>query len=98
MVNHDLLWLICETGVSSLALDKIISKNYDCSYYYANEIIKGKFELGELAISRICHYSYCYAFYILKGRFRLGELAIVKSLNFNYLIAYVINTLKYNHE
>ncbi len=49
------------------------------SYDYARNILKGRFEKGEIAISKDAYYSYLYALNILKGRFEKGEIVISKN-------------------
>ena len=52
-----------------------ISKRYDLSYRYANEILKGPFPLGEPAIAKNKMFSYYYAKYVLMKDFYLdGKL------------------------
>ena len=46
------------------------------AFYYAETHLRGRFELGEEAISKSPLYSFAYARYVLNGRFELGEEAI----------------------
>ena len=64
-----------------------ISKDAEYSYYYAEDVLKGRFEIGEKAISKNASYSYLYAKYVLKGRFEMGEKAISKHAKYSYLYA-----------
>jgi hypothetical protein len=48
------------------------------AYRYARDVIKGRFEEGEDAISMDHVYAYWYAKYVVKGRFEKGEDAISK--------------------
>jgi len=66
-------------GLRIPELELIICKNTHYSYCYAKHVIKGKWELGEPAISKNVYYSYCYALYVIKGRWELGEAAISKN-------------------
>jgi len=72
-------------------LEPIISKDAQCSYYYAINIIKCKFILAEPAISKDVYYSYLYAKDVIKGRWELGEPTISKDAYYSYCYArYVI--------
>ena len=64
-----------------------ISKSATCSYYYANYVLKGRFELGEKAISKSAMCSYYYASDVLKGRFKLGEKEIATDPLWSYWYA-----------
>jgi len=64
------------------------------SFWYAREIIGGRFELGEDAISEDAEYSYLYARNVIKGRFILGEAEIIKDSEYSYL--YARNVLRGN--
>ena len=50
---------------------------------YALNILKGRFEKGEIAISKNTHYSYRYALKVLHGRFEKGENAISKDADYS---------------
>ena len=70
---------------------KIITDVVD-TYYYAWNIIKGRFPAGEEIISNNAEYAYKYAANVIKGEFLAGEPAIAKSAFFSYMYAnYVIN-------
>lgn len=64
-----------------------ISKDINSSYYYAKEVIKGRFKKGEKVISKNAAYSYQYAKDIIKGRFLEAELQISTSYPFPYYYA-----------
>ena len=55
-----------------------ISKRYDLSYRYANEVLKGPFPLGEPAIAKNKMFSYYYAKYVLMKDFYLDNKLICK--------------------
>jgi len=46
----------------------IILKDAMCSYIYARDVIEGRWEQGEAAISKSAYYSYLYARDVIKGR------------------------------
>jgi hypothetical protein len=69
-----------------------IAKSAVYSYYYAKNVLEGKFPLGEPAIAKSSEYSYWYARYVLEGKFPLGEPAIAKSATYSYY--YAIDVLK----
>ena len=56
-------------------------------YYFARNVIKRRFELGEAAISTSDEYSYQYAKEVIGGRFELGEAAISENAWYSYLYA-----------
>jgi len=72
--------------------EPIISKDAAYSYYYAKDIIKGRWEKGEPAISQDAFRSYYYAKDIIKGRWELGEAAISKNAYYSYI--YAIEVIK----
>jgi hypothetical protein len=47
------------------------------AYYYARDVIKGRFEMGEPVIAKNMYSAYAYARKIIKGRFELGEKVIM---------------------
>ena len=55
---------------------EIAASNAHYAYMYSYNIICGRFELGEEAISKNSFFSYAYAIYVLNGPFPLGEPAI----------------------
>jgi len=72
-------------------LEAIISQNAYWSYYYARDIIKGKFILAEPTISKNAEYSYYYAREVIKDRFILAEPVISKDARYSFCYAlYVI--------
>ncbi len=56
-----------------------ISKSGIESYFYARDILKGRFILGEQAISMDAQWVFIYATRVLKERFILGEKVIKDS-------------------
>ena len=56
-------------------------------YYFARNVIKRRFELGEAAISTSDEYSYQYAKEVIGGRFELGEAAISENAWYSYWYA-----------
>ncbi len=48
------------------------------AYYYATEVLKGRFPKGEAAIATDPYWAFYYATEVLKGRFPEGEAAIAK--------------------
>jgi len=80
-----------KSGLRIPKLELAISKNVFHSYYYAINVIKGKFILGEPLISKNTAYSYWYAKIVIKGKFILGEPAINKNAEYSCWYAkYVI--------
>jgi len=75
------------------SLERIISQDI-LSYLYAKNVIGGRFELGEAAISKDAGYSYWYARDIIHERFILGEAEIIKDSEYSYL--YARNVLRGN--
>jgi len=76
-----------ELGERIPKLEGIILKDAAYSFYYAKNVIKGKFELSEPAISKNTQYSYWYAKYAIKGRWELGEPAISQDAYSSYWYA-----------
>jgi len=65
------------------------------SYFYALDILKGRFEKGENIISEDAGYSCDYARYILNDRFEKGENIISKDAKYSKLYKeYICNTEK----
>ena len=62
--------------------EKYIAKSAQYSYYYAKNILKGPFPLGEEAIAKDTVYANEYAKEVLKGPFPAGEEAIAKTPRF----------------
>jgi len=73
-------------------LEPTISKDAFSSFYYALNVIKGKWEKGEETISKDAHWSYCYARHIIKGKWELGEPAISKDAYLSY--HYALDVIK----
>lgn len=72
--------------------EKIIAKKAYYAFWYAKNIIKGRFELAEKIIGKTKSYAYDYAITIHKGRFELGEHKI--SRDANHACYYAIYNLK----
>ena len=68
------------------ALEQTISKSAPNSFYYARQVLKARFHLGEAAISTSAWCSSFYARDVIGGRFELGEAAIINS-ELSYLYA-----------
>lgn len=68
-----------------------ISKDAKCAHDYARKI-RGRFSLGENAISQDPKYAYSYAFYIIKEKWEIGEKAI--STSPTYSCQYAVEVLK----
>lgn len=66
---------------------KTISKDAYYSRKIAEEIIKGRFELGEPAISKIPNEALWYARDVIKGKWEMGEEAIAISAEYSFLYA-----------
>jgi len=78
-------------GLRIPELEPVISKDAQCSYWYALYVIKGKFILAEPAISKDVYYSYLYVKDVIKGRWEKGEPTISKYAEYSYFYArYVI--------
>jgi len=60
-------------------LEPVISQDTFSSYWYALNVIKGKWKKGEPAISKNAQCSYYYARHIIKGRWELAEPTISKN-------------------
>lgn len=74
-------------------LEFVIAKDAQYAYWYAEEIIKGRFRLGEQIIATNPEFSYSYANNIIKGRFELGENIISKSPKYSYrYAAHILNS------
>ena len=69
------------------ALEQTISKSTYDSFYYARQVLKSRFHLGEAAISTSAWCSSFYARDVIGGRFELGEAAIIKDSELSYLYA-----------
>ncbi len=76
---------------------KLALESPEKAYLYAKNVIKGRFELGEEAISKNAYSSFYYALDVLKplgiDRFELGEEAISKDAEYSYFYAlYVLKS------
>lgn len=91
MSSQDAYDLVFQTGVSSLELEGSISKDGNCSFRYANNVLKNKFELGEESIGKDSHFSYYYAIHVIRDRFELGEKAISHNCYDSYYAFYALN-------
>jgi hypothetical protein len=67
--------------------EKLIAIDGYYSYYYARDVLKCRFELGEKIITTDAYFSYCYARDVLKCRFELGEKIITTDAKHSYLYA-----------
>ena len=62
-------------------LEPAIAKHAKWAFFYANNILNGRFELGEPTIARDGQWAYMYALYVIKGRWEIGEEAIFSNTN-----------------
>jgi len=92
MTPEEAFYKAIELGKRMPKLEPVISKNARWSYYYARDIIKGKFILAEPTISQDAFYSCLYAICIIKGRFILAEPTISKSAG--YSCYYALHAIK----
>jgi lambda repressor-like predicted transcriptional regulator len=58
------------------------------AYYYARDVLNGRFPAGEAVIAKDAGLSYCYAKDVVKGRFPEGEAAIAKEAGWACWYAY----------
>jgi len=80
-----------ESGKRIPELEPTIIKNAQCSYCYAEDVIKGRFILGEPVISQDSQCSFWYARDIIKDRWEKAEPAISKDAESSYCYAkYII--------
>jgi hypothetical protein len=56
----------------------------ETAYYFAKEVVKGKWEQGERAISKTPRTAFYYALVCLDGPFDLGRYTIEQSHQFKY--------------
>jgi hypothetical protein len=68
-------------------IEKQIATNPRYSYFYARDVLKGPFKLGEATIAKNASNSYLYARDVLDGPFPLGEKAIAKNGWYSYYYA-----------
>jgi len=64
-------------------LEPVILKDAFYSYFYAKDVIEGRWEKGEAIISKDTFYSYYYALHVIKGRWEPGEAAISKNAHYS---------------
>ena len=99
-------------AVAKYCKEFMLSLNSDSSYLYARNV-KGRFKLGEKAISKNSNLSLNYARYVLSGiksRFKLGEknykpiyselyVGLIPDFRFHEsLFWYTYYVIKFNHE
>lgn len=73
-------WLKCKNQKKRIPeLEDVIATDSKYSYYYASNIIKGRWKKGEESIANNSHYSYWYAINILNRPFHLGHHFIFNS-------------------
>lgn len=65
-------------------LELIMAEDAEYSYYYAEDVLKGRFELGEPAIAQDYFFSMTYARDVICGDFPLGEKAISQDFASSY--------------
>ena len=81
--NPHIFWEKYENNQEELKKrEKYIAQEPEYSYYYARDVLKGPFSLGEATIATDAKYAYWYALYILEGPFPAGEEAISKDAYF----------------
>ncbi len=86
--NH---WLLPKCQRESL--EQTICESAEHSYNYAELRIRGRFHLGEAAISKDAEYAERYAKHFIKGRWELGEEAISKDAEYSHYYAkYVLKS------
>lgn len=68
----------------------MVIKDAVCSYLYARDVLKSRFEQGEAAISQSTEYSYNYARDVIEGRWEQGEAAIMQSAEYSYNYAWEV--------
>ena len=72
--------------------EKEISKEAKWSYFYAMDVVKGPWKLGEATISQCGEFSWFYSNGVVQGRWELGEAAISRS-NESYSYLYLEKVL-----
>jgi hypothetical protein len=68
-------------------LEKIIMKHPEYAYFYAREVIKGRWKEAEQYIINDSEYAYLYAKAVIKGRWIEGENIIATNSGWAYLYA-----------
>jgi hypothetical protein len=76
ITNYSLCTLAVKLNKRLYKYEPIIATSVHCSYCYARDTIKGRFELAENKISKHPYFAFAYATLCLKSRFKLGELVI----------------------
>jgi len=71
-----------------LELESIIALDSEWSYYYARNIIYGRWEEGEKSISTDSKHSYYYALDLIEGKWEKGEKAISTDPLYSYWYAH----------
>ena len=66
---------------------EVISKDAEYSYYYARNVLRGRFELGETTISKDSLCSVEYARDVIHDRFHMGEESISTDARCSYIYA-----------
>jgi hypothetical protein len=64
-----------------------ISNHPKAAYYFAKEVVKGKWDQGEKAISKDPRLSYYYALVCLRQPFELGRYTIEQSYQYKFRYA-----------
>ena len=78
---------ICDKRIFVDKLEPYALKSPINGVYYAQYILKGRFELGEAIISTNAECAYFYASYVLDRRFELGEPVIATNAEYSYMYA-----------
>jgi hypothetical protein len=68
------------------------AKNPSLAYYYARDVVKGRWLVGEPAIATDPEYAYWYAVDVVRGRWKGGEPVLARHPRF--ASAYAINAVK----
>lgn len=63
-------------------------KGAEWAYWYAKNIVNGRWKKAEKVISKNAKWAYCYAFDVIGGRWKLGENAISKNTEWAYCYAH----------
>jgi len=75
----------------SLRKENVISRDPEASYFYALEVIKGRWEKGENGISKDLFYSYLYANNVLRGPFYLIHNRLIDEIGDAYIKSLIDN-------
>ena len=81
---------MCINNILELHLYEYALKSAPNAYRYARDILKGRFELGEVTIANDSYLSLMYASEVLKDRFELGEPVIAKNYKDSFAYAHYI--------